>query len=779
MIIKNILFAVIVVISFFWNAMSHAADPCSDDPSCIKAESTHFDNPNHYVFVAAYPGDELLIYPLMKDHCSDGSSYCAMIIATQGKSGCESESDSSCGKSRTLELEESSKYLNVDVWHYDLPDSSTITPNTLEQTRLVYQKIAQDAGLNHVSNYFQSMFNKLQFDNSKPFVVVSLHPYRGAISYTDDHVMRVLDESIEQAVEALQKSGYAISHWYVNSEMKKQHSDAVRKDDNSSLLCRNGGEQLRATHTDLTNFDVFKHGFYDIYPSQIFHIGNIGNEPDRYEFCLDHTKKYFKTDRDEKILGFALTEPRQIDEIASFSNAFALLPENFEDISRYLNNNPKNLIPVIEIGRFLFDKTNSIFADLDISPLIRIIRTSNYQGPILFLFDEPLWRLRIECFKQKQAACVEINHQYTNTLDLFRKVGKELRKALPNIGVVHIEAFAELLLQKKDNTSCNVILLDDAEYLGYDCYGPFDNCGMMDVSGNFVGANSATLASLSLVDHFSNAYPDNLLPYKISDKDIIKFLIKELDSIPLINGVINASSFFRFDIDFELNLVCDSSNSECIVSGTSGNADVTSQPQSDYIDWIKQAALSLEAFNPIHRKIFLIPGTFQNFYNFPSEDKVIEQMNAFTEVFDSSALFGGMGGFIWGDMQEGVIPFIGARSLFGVKHAVAQIFRDRMNVAKMANTPLEFHPAMSLVGAIGTRGSFKEVSINGATSGHIYFQNADMDSCSLKIGAQSQQPLALNQLNHVAISIAEEPLEVEAICSKQQQVFTQTVRFVN
>ncbi|MFZ1850744.1 MAG: hypothetical protein WAU15_00650 [Nitrosomonas sp.] len=775
---KNILFAVIVVVGYFWSSISYSADPCSGDPSCIKAENAHFDSPNHYVFVAAYPGDELLIYPLMKDHCSETGNYCAMIIATQGKSGCESTSDTSCGKLRTLELENSSKYLNADVWHYDLPDSNAIVPNTLEQTRLTYQQIAQSIGLNHLSNYFEYIFNKLRLSNGNPLVVMSLHPYRGAISYAEDHVMRVLDESIENAVETLQKSGTIISHLYVDSSVIN-HPDAVKKDGNPFMLCRKGNEQLRATHTDFTNFEVFKHGFYDIYPSQIFHTGNIDNEPDRYEFCLDHTKKYFKTDRNEKIFGFALTEPNQIAEIASISNAFALLPKDYDDISRYLNNNPENLIPVIEIGRFLFDNVNSVFVDLDIAPLIRSIKTSNYQGPILFLFDEPFWRLRVECFKQKPAACAEISNQYVNTLDLFRKLGKELRKALPNTGVMHIEAFTELLLQKKNNPSRNVILLDDAEYLGYDCYGSFDNCGMEDISANFVNVDSANLERFSIVAQFSNAYPDNLLPYKISDKNIIKIITQNLNDVPFIEQFLKISSFLGLNINFELTLVCDSSNSECIISGTSENIDITAQSQSIYIDWIKQAALSLEASNPIRRKIFLIPGTFQNFYHFPSEDKIIEQINAFTAVSDSSTLFGGMGGFIWGDLQEGVIPFIGARSLFSVKHTIGQIFRHRMNAARIDNIPLESYPAMSLVGAIGTRGSFKEVSVHGVTSGDIYFQSADMDACSLKIDPQSQQILALNQLNHVSIPISHTPLEIEAICSKQQQVFTQKMRFIN
>ena len=100
---KTLLFSAMVILSTLWTCNTSAADPCSDDPFCTKAENSRFDNPNHFVFVSAYPGDELLIYPLMKDHCSESINYCAMILATQGKSGCKSESENSCGELRTLE----------------------------------------------------------------------------------------------------------------------------------------------------------------------------------------------------------------------------------------------------------------------------------------------------------------------------------------------------------------------------------------------------------------------------------------------------------------------------------------------------------------------------------------------------------------------------------------------------------------------------------------------------------------------------------------------------
>ena len=197
---KTLLFSAMVILSTLWTCNTSAADPCSDDPFCTKAENSRFDNPNHFVFVSAYPGDELLIYPLMKDHCSESINYCAMILATQGKSGCKSESENSCGELRTLELKASAEYLNADVWHYDLPDSQAITPRTLEQTRVTYQHIAQAGGLSDLSHYFENIFKKLQLSNDKSIVIISLNPFRGAISYSEDNVARVLDESLEQEV---------------------------------------------------------------------------------------------------------------------------------------------------------------------------------------------------------------------------------------------------------------------------------------------------------------------------------------------------------------------------------------------------------------------------------------------------------------------------------------------------------------------------------------------------------------------------------------------------
>jgi len=773
---KNILLVVIVVVGYFWGSISYAADPCSDDPSCIKAENAHFDSPNHYVFVAAYPGDELLIYPLMKDHCSEAGNYCAMIIATQGKSGCESTSDTSCGKLRTLELENSSKYLNADVWHYDLPDSNAMVPNTLEQTRLTYQQIAQSIGLNHLSNYFEYIFNKLRLSNGNPLVVMSLHPYRGSISYSDDHVMRVLDESIENAVEALQKSGAAISHLYVASRVIN-HPDAISKDNNPFMLCRKGNEQLRTTHTDFTNFEVFKHGFYDIYPSQIFHIGNIVNDPTRYEFCLDRAQKYFSTNRSEKLFGFGLIESNQISEIKDFSNAFAFYPKDLAEVTEYLNKNTEKLIPVIEIGRFLFNPSTGIFENLDIAPLIRTIKNATYQGPILFLADEPLWRIRLACFKQNSVACNEIDNNYASTLDLFRKIGRELRKALPETGLVHIEAFTELILQKRKNPSANVIMLDNAEYLGYDCYGSFDNCGIADISSTFLNSDTASLTHFSIVNSFSNPYPENLTPYKITDPNIIKFLVEQLPNFSFSKLFKGVDSFLDMDKKL-LFFVCDSSNAECI--STNNNSIVSgSMSQNIYIDWVRNALLSMEASNPIGRKILLIPGAFQNFHMFPTENLVIDQINAFTQVLDSSPLYGGMGAFIWGDMQEGSLPFIGARSLQKVRLTLANIFLERMNSKRAPNRVLNLKPAMSLVGAIGLRGSFEQIAMLGETTGDIYFQSAGMDVCTLNVENHLQQTLKLDELNYVSIPNLTPPVQAEAICFKDQQKFDRKILFVN
>ncbi len=186
---------------------------------------------------------------------------------------------------------------------------------------------------------------------------------------------------------------------------------------------------------------------------------------------------YFNTDRTQKIMGSFLTEAWQIDEIRGFSNAFAFIPKTPSEIGDYLNVNQYGLLNVITIDKLLFDRERGLY-HTDVRNIIQAIRDASGQGEeMLFMMDEPLWTVRNACMAGKKTACDEVENGYTETLATLRTVGQQLRQEFPGSGVMHIEAWAELVLQKKQRPDANVIMLDDAEYLGFDCYGKFDRCG--------------------------------------------------------------------------------------------------------------------------------------------------------------------------------------------------------------------------------------------------------------------------------------------------------------
>ncbi|WP_297324021.1 hypothetical protein [Nitrosomonas sp.] len=186
---------------------------------------------------------------------------------------------------------------------------------------------------------------------------------------------------------------------------------------------------------------------------------------------------YFNTDRPQKIIGPFLAQVEHIEEIKTFSNAFGVAPKTASEITQYLNANTHQMLPVITISSLLFDKETGMYRD-DSDAIIDAIQKSSIRpAEILFLMDEPLAAVRAACEKGKSKACRDVENRYVETLSTLRLVGQLLRKQFPGAGVMHIEAWIELVQQKKQYPNENVIMLDDAEYLGFDCYGEFDYCG--------------------------------------------------------------------------------------------------------------------------------------------------------------------------------------------------------------------------------------------------------------------------------------------------------------
>lgn len=730
------------------------ADPCRTDPSCHKIDNADFARPNHFVFVGTAPGDELPLYPLLKDHCSEAGNYCALLFATYGESGCESSTAMECAQIRAAELRASAEYINADAWLYPLPPSDAIFPSTPTEIKRIYDGLARSAGYDGVTGYFKLAFRALQPFSTHPLVVISPHPYPETTPF--DPTLLALDEFISRAVEDLQTEGMNILHIYADSKIKQAERAFVSRLDDWFLECRSGQENLFKTHKNLTQFDVFRHGADDIYRSQIYRFRNFSNNRQQYQFCYDLTWRPFDTQRSEKLLGFQLTRPEHVDEVNTFSNAFSFSPRNTEEVTHYLNRNANRLIPVVVVNSFIFETGQHLVTDRYILSLIEAIRSSHHRGTILFLLDEPLWHIRSGCLNKIEAACHEISQNYASTLTTLKKISRDLKKAFPQAGLMHIEAYMELLLQKLDNPSANIIMLDEAEYLGYDCYGAFNDCGPVDASASFAGIQGSSIsANFNGVD-----FASSLLLYIIDD--------------PQIRSMLTATGLPDPLPDYErLGIVCSQLLANCAGINL---ASVTSRSQSDYIQWVLDTLLTMEQRKPIGRKIILVPGLLQDFNFFPDETKAIDQMNAFLEVLDSSSFFAAMGGFIWGDLQEGVFPFIGARSLASVRSLTAQAFHARLF---SINSNILLPPSMSLVGGTGQRGNFGQVKLSGARQGDVYLQNAGMDTCSVQLGDAPEQIVLLNQLNHIHIPQLDPPLHIKAQCSAGNQHFEETVVFID
>jgi LmbE family N-acetylglucosaminyl deacetylase len=262
------------------------ADPCSNDPSyCYDPGSTDFSNPFHYVFVGVHPDDELMIYPLMKDHCAESNAYCAMLIGGKGRTGCQGLSYNDCAVQRTGELHNSAIYLESDVWLYDLPSGTEIGTNpSLQDIRNIYNQKAYEAGYIDMVDFFKQRFTAL-LSPAAPLVVITLHPVHGN---TGNSEHKVMGEFVESAVNSLQSQGVSIVVYFSDSVLDWiNNKPYLRNNDNSYVECRNGSSYLTKTNTNKTNFEVFNHGYNNIYPGQKFHLGDNYTGASSYNFCYE------------------------------------------------------------------------------------------------------------------------------------------------------------------------------------------------------------------------------------------------------------------------------------------------------------------------------------------------------------------------------------------------------------------------------------------------------------------------------------------------------------
>lgn len=163
--------------------------------------------------------------------------------------------------------------------------------------------------------------------------------------------------------------------------------------------------------------------------------------------------------------GALITDKTQIDELANISTAFAYSPTSVEDLRDVIEYNRGRLIPVIELSKYFWDDTRGLFVYKDLTFLRDILHGTN----IVIMLDEPLWRIRRACEAGNPVSCQEIDNRFSSTQRVFNRV-----KQNNPYEILHIEAYLELIKQKQQFN--RVFMIDAAGHVGFDCYGPIENC---------------------------------------------------------------------------------------------------------------------------------------------------------------------------------------------------------------------------------------------------------------------------------------------------------------
>lgn len=185
---------------------------------------------------------------------------------------------------------------------------------------------------------------------------------------------------------------------------------------------------------------------------------------------------YFDTS--QKVLGILLTHPSQVNEVASFANAFSPpVDVRMHEIPAYLQANAGRMLPMIDLGVHLFDKSTGVLVydyDTVLECLLHTVQ-ENHPGRVLFWWNEIEWLLRVAAFGGKPQAETEVVTHYENLRHQATLIGEEIRRRIPGSGVLHIESSAELSQQW--NAWGHIAMFEDCEYLAFDCYGLINNCG--------------------------------------------------------------------------------------------------------------------------------------------------------------------------------------------------------------------------------------------------------------------------------------------------------------
>lgn len=168
-----------------------------------------------------------------------------------------------------------------------------------------------------------------------------------------------------------------------------------------------------------------------------------------------------------KYQGVLITHVSQLDEVEHFSNGFEYIPKDMDDLAEVLLYNNNRMLPFIKLDHFFFNKDRGVYEWHDISHLNRILKGQK----IVIVVDEPFWKIRMAAADGKLEAVTEIASNYANTQAIFTELKFQLSAML-----MHTDSHAEFKIQKEEDPTKNIIFLHSADYVGFACYGNFNNC---------------------------------------------------------------------------------------------------------------------------------------------------------------------------------------------------------------------------------------------------------------------------------------------------------------
>ena len=154
------------------------------------------------------------------------------------------------------------------------------------------------------------------------------------------------------------------------------------------------------------------------------------------------------------ILGVLLVNLSLMHTVPEGSNTVAYMPESKYEITQFLNALDNRYQAMIKIDSFYLN--NGRYTYRNPADIYDAVFQSNYHGDIIWLFDEPIWRATEQTDDE--------------VLSILRRIVKDF----PSDQFFHVEAAPIILRQMEDSGQVN--LLTEADYVGFNCYGPVDNC---------------------------------------------------------------------------------------------------------------------------------------------------------------------------------------------------------------------------------------------------------------------------------------------------------------